>query len=95
MTKWQDKAPCKNRGELFFSEELGDIKRSKRICSVCPFADRCLQIAINAEELFGVWGGLSQRERRKYQRMFAGGISVESAKEIVISHGNKVLVESN
>jgi WhiB family redox-sensing transcriptional regulator len=95
VSSWVDMVPCKTKGNIFFSEEIDDIRRSKRICLTCPFADKCLQIAINKEEIYGVWGGLSQRERRRYHNLFTQGISIEKAKEIVVEHGNKVLAKSN
>ena len=43
--------------ELFFSEQLDDIARAKRICSSCPLAEACLAGAIERREPWGVWGG--------------------------------------
>lgn len=92
---WQDLAPCKNKGAQFFSENIIEIRKAKSLCRKCQFAAECLQLSINQEELFGVWGGLSQRERRKYHRMFSGGIDIKIAKEIVLNHGNDILAQDS
>ncbi len=58
---WWDDAAC-NTGTagltgLFFSEELSDIARAKRICAACPVLEPCLEGAIERHEPWGVWGG--------------------------------------
>lgn len=42
---------------LFFSEELQDIARAKRICAECPVMEPCLEGALARKEPLGVWGG--------------------------------------
>lgn len=57
---WQTSALCatvENSGELFFSEELGEIAAAKRICAECPVIAPCLEAAIRRAEPWGVWGG--------------------------------------
>lgn len=41
-------------------------KVAKRICSACPIKDLCLQYAIDNNERFGIWGGMTMRERTNY-----------------------------
>lgn len=58
---WWDDASC-NTGtagltQLFFSEELQDISKAKRICASCPVLEDCLSGAIQRREPWGVWGG--------------------------------------
>jgi WhiB family transcriptional regulator, redox-sensing transcriptional regulator len=57
----QDQAACRDlEGSLtdvFFSEELRDVIRAKRICMVCPIQLSCLEGAIERHEPWGVWGG--------------------------------------
>ena len=43
--------------ELFFSDEPGLIDRAKAICLGCPVAEPCLQMALERQEPWGVWGG--------------------------------------
>ena len=57
---WQSLAVCasvENAGDLFFSEELGEIAAAKRICAECPVIAPCLEAAIRRAEPWGVWGG--------------------------------------
>lgn len=58
---WWDDASCNTGGgglsAMFFSEELGDIARAKRICATCPVIEPCLAGAIERREPWGVWGG--------------------------------------
>ena len=57
----RDEALCATgTGELaalFFSEELQDIAKAKRICAECPVMADCLEGAVARREPWGVWGG--------------------------------------
>ena len=58
---WQVDALC-NDGtgslvELFFSEQIDDIRRAKAFCAECPVRDACLEGARRRREPWGVWGG--------------------------------------
>jgi WhiB family redox-sensing transcriptional regulator len=54
--------------ESFFPEKGGSTREAKSICARCPVAAECLDWALEHEERFGIWGGLSERERRKVAR---------------------------
>jgi WhiB family redox-sensing transcriptional regulator len=63
---WQERALCAEvDGDLFFPEKGGSTAVSKRVCAACPVRSECLDYALQNEERFGIWGGLSERERRK------------------------------
>ncbi|MFJ8301560.1 WhiB family transcriptional regulator [Streptomyces sp. NPDC094447] len=51
--------------EVFFPEKGGSTKDAKQVCMACPIRVECLDYAVSHEERWGVWGGLSQRERRR------------------------------
>ena len=55
--------------EAFFPEKGGSTREAKRICAACPVRDDCLQYALENDERFGIWGGLSERERRRAKRV--------------------------
>lgn len=61
-------------GELFFPEKGGSSKEAKSICTSCDLKTACLEWALLNDERFGVWGGTSERERRRLrqQRLVAG-----------------------
>lgn len=67
---WQEQALCAQTDpEAFFPEKGGSTREAKRICSVCPVRAQCLAYALENDERFGIWGGMSERERRRLKRM--------------------------
>jgi WhiB family redox-sensing transcriptional regulator len=50
--------------EIFFPEKGGSTAAAKSVCRRCPVAAECLEYALANNERFGIWGGLSERERR-------------------------------
>ncbi len=66
---WQSDALCAQTDpEAFFPEKGGSTRDAKRICTTCDVRGECLEYALNNDERFGIWGGLSERERRKLKR---------------------------
>jgi WhiB family redox-sensing transcriptional regulator len=67
--EWQERALCSQTDpEAFFPEKGGSTREAKRICSRCEVKSECLEYALGHDERFGIWGGLSERERRKLKR---------------------------
>jgi WhiB family transcriptional regulator, redox-sensing transcriptional regulator len=63
---WQERALCAQTDpEAFFPEKGGSTREAKRICSGCEVRAECLDYALAHDERFGIWGGLSERERRR------------------------------
>lgn len=68
---WQDDALCaQTDNETFFPEKGGSTREAKKICGACNVAAECLTHALATNEPFGVWGGLSEHERRKLRAEF-------------------------
>jgi WhiB family transcriptional regulator, redox-sensing transcriptional regulator len=66
---WQEQALCAQTDpEAFFPEKGGSTREAKRICSGCEVRAECLEYALAHDERFGIWGGLSERERRRLRR---------------------------
>jgi WhiB family redox-sensing transcriptional regulator len=66
---WQVDALCAQTDpEAFFPEKGGSTRDAKRICASCEVRSECLEYALSNDERFGIWGGLSERERRKLKR---------------------------
>ena len=66
---WQTDALCAQTDpEAFFPEKGGSTRDAKRICTSCDVRGECLEYALSNDERFGIWGGLSERERRKLKR---------------------------
>jgi WhiB family redox-sensing transcriptional regulator len=69
LLSWQDKALCAQTDpEAFFPEKGGSTREAKRICVSCEVKQECLEYALMQDERFGIWGGLSERERRRLKR---------------------------
>jgi WhiB family redox-sensing transcriptional regulator len=68
-TEWQDQALCAQvDSELFFPEKGGTSRPAKQICRQCEVRAQCLEYALEHDEMFGIWGGLSERDRRRVKR---------------------------
>ncbi|MGO1838571.1 MAG: WhiB family transcriptional regulator [Candidatus Microbacterium stercoravium] len=66
---WQAEALCAQTDpEAFFPEKGGSTRDAKRICESCDVRAQCLEYALANDERFGIWGGLSERERRRLKR---------------------------
>ena len=67
--EWQEQALCAQTDpEAFFPEKGGSTREATRICQACAVRDECLEYALLNDERFGIWGGLSERERRRLKR---------------------------
>lgn len=66
---WQQEALCAQTGaDFFFPEPGSSVREAKRICGLCPTRSACLEFALTHDERFGVWGGLSEKERLVLRR---------------------------
>ncbi|TQM63385.1 WhiB family transcriptional regulator [Klugiella xanthotipulae] len=66
---WQADALCAQTDpEAFFPEKGGSTRDAKKICTSCEVRSQCLEYALENDERFGIWGGLSERERRKLRK---------------------------
>lgn len=66
---WQERALCAETDpEAFFPEKGGSTREAKKICTGCEVKAECLEYALSNDERFGIWGGLSERERRRLRR---------------------------
>jgi WhiB family redox-sensing transcriptional regulator len=69
VQSWQEQALCAETDpEAFFPEKGGSTREAKKICTGCEVRAECLEYALANDERFGIWGGLSERERRRLRR---------------------------
>ena len=74
MIAWRDRAACwGEEPELFFPDgntapALRQTEEAKAVCRRCEVAEACLKWAIESGQDAGVWGGLSEDERRALKR---------------------------
>jgi WhiB family redox-sensing transcriptional regulator len=63
---WRELGMCRQVDpEIFFPERGGSDTEAKRICAACQVRPDCLKFALDTGEQHGIWGGLSEKERRE------------------------------
>ena len=68
---WRKRAACRGiDADIFFpvTDDESDAVEAKAICSVCPVRQACLEHALACREREGIWGGTTERERRRIVR---------------------------
>jgi WhiB family transcriptional regulator, redox-sensing transcriptional regulator len=83
---WMLSANCLGRTELFFAPDGSESRADRRfresnaksVCNECVVRPECLSEALRSDERFGIWGGLTERERRSARR--SGSIAKSGAK---------------
>jgi WhiB family transcriptional regulator, redox-sensing transcriptional regulator len=66
---WQNYANCLGVDpDLFFPERGASTREAKEVCRGCVVREDCLEYALRNGEKFGIWGGMSERERRRIRR---------------------------
>ncbi|MDY7105721.1 MAG: WhiB family transcriptional regulator [Actinomycetota bacterium] len=69
---WQSYANCLGVDpDLFFPERGASTREAKEVCRGCVVREQCLEFALSNGEKFGIWGGMSERERRRIRRQRA------------------------
>jgi WhiB family redox-sensing transcriptional regulator len=75
--RWQDKSACKGMDPtIFFGPEHAESVKEKKdredaakeVCVTCPVSKDCLEYALEAREAYGIWGGLTELERKALLR---------------------------
>jgi len=68
-TQWMADGKCREvPPALFFPSDGLGVQAAQRICAECPVSDACLEYALANRIDHGVWGGRSERERRRILR---------------------------
>ena len=69
---WYELGDCQGVDtDLFFPERGASTKEAKEVCRGCVVREDCLEYALANGEKFGIWGGMSERERRRIRRQRA------------------------
>jgi WhiB family redox-sensing transcriptional regulator len=69
---WAAYASCRAEDpDLFFPGPDGDPQEALRICSGCPVKGECLEWALDTRVHYGIWGGMTERQRRRVLRRSA------------------------
>lgn len=68
-TDWMSEGRCRDTDPaVFFPSDGIGVQSAQRICSDCPVKSPCLEYALANRVDHGVWGGTSERERRRILR---------------------------
>jgi WhiB family redox-sensing transcriptional regulator len=66
---WMSEALCATTDpEAFFPDEFGSAAWAKKICGQCNVVEACLEYAMRTGQMYGVWGGLSPKDRQRMRR---------------------------
>lgn len=67
--EWRDEAACAGLDtNIFFPVTEAEAAQAKSVCASCPVREECLEWAISTRQGDGVWGGLTEDERRRLRR---------------------------
>ena len=65
-TSWMARGNCRDEAPArFFPSDGVGVDHARRICATCPVQEPCLEYALEQRIDHGVWGGASERERRR------------------------------
>jgi WhiB family transcriptional regulator, redox-sensing transcriptional regulator len=69
---WVAYASCRDADpEIFFPSTEDSVEAAVRICSGCPVREECLEWALDTRVRYGIWGGLTEKQRRRLLRRTA------------------------
>lgn len=84
--EWQQKAACIDTPSVnFFPGQGGSTKEAKAVCADCEARDICLEDALSRGDKFGIWGGLSERQRRVVRRVQKSGEATPQEVRVLIA----------
>ena len=65
VTRWREQAACRGTDlDVFFPERGETADHARQVCTACPVREPCLEYALSNRITHGIWGGLTERERR-------------------------------
>ncbi|MDH3753833.1 MAG: WhiB family transcriptional regulator [Acidimicrobiia bacterium] len=92
-TKWMARGNCSVQPpETFFPSDGVGVLKAQHICSSCPVQERCLEYALRNRIEHGVWGGHSERSRRRILRERTAAARREAAPDLNASNDADQLV---
>lgn len=74
--EWQEEALCRSYDNILFFGDEGESElekqtreaRAKSVCKMCPVLEPCLEFAMETNQKYGIWGGLTSKERASLKR---------------------------
>lgn len=78
-TAWMSDGNCRHHHPAtFFPSDGVGVDRARKICATCPVVEQCLEYALDHRIDHGVWGGTSERERRRILKRRRAAVDVLS-----------------
>lgn len=74
QSDWTTAAKCKGMGDALFPKPA-EQRRARQVCGDCPVRTACLAEALDERIEYGIWGGMTERERRMLLRRNPGVVS--------------------
>jgi WhiB family redox-sensing transcriptional regulator len=69
---WALDSACRGLdSSMFFPGHDGDSEPALLVCSGCAVRDECLDFALETRQRYGIWGGTTERQRRRMMRQTA------------------------
>ena len=76
IEEWQEQGLCRGYDNIVFFGDEGESElekqgretRAKAICKTCPVLEPCLEFAMETNQKYGIWGGLTAKERASLKR---------------------------
>jgi WhiB family redox-sensing transcriptional regulator len=65
---WRGLAACRDKDPETFFPQTGHSAAAKLVCAACPVTAECLRLALGTGSRYGVWGGMTEAERRPVPR---------------------------
>jgi hypothetical protein len=82
--RWRELAACRGTDlAVFFPERGESAGPARRVCAACPVRQSCLDYAISNRIVHGIWGGLTERERRALRSSWVRALRRERDRAIV------------
>ena len=66
---WMVFGACRGKEpDIFFPQTAGEAQQAVAVCNTCAVKQECLDYSLEARERFGVWGGITEKQRRQLLR---------------------------
>ncbi len=78
---WVERGSCRDSAIEFYTDDAAERRAAKAVCSDCPVQETCLDFALENDEQFGVWGGMTPSERARERQRRAAVVAATAKTE--------------
>ena len=84
--RWRELAACRGTDlNLFFPGRGESAEPARQVCAACPVRQPCLDYAISNAITYGIWGGLTERERRSLRTSYLRAVRLERDRDVAVT----------